>query len=260
MRRKSAGWNWRRWWRGEDVGFGRVESNRTTNGGLALHRLICQTNAVYLISLLEYARFDGVPDMQVVCGQPLHFGPRAAPCTRCGCPMIIICTECISSAAVLISGSRYGNLCRESSGRPAVTLEQCSAVSSIWSDSTCDKGVCAGFRASANEEQQQRTEGRSHLPKLLLGVTGSTSAFHQSQPSWLIKSPPKTQRRPVLDTGLGYFPALPSGPPSAGYHWPQRSCQAGLSASISANFHSRRHFLTSFSRAMAGSISLCRSA
>ena len=58
-------------------------------------------------------------------------------------------------------------------------------------------------------------------------------------------------RRPVLDTGPGYLSTSPSGASTGGYHWSQRSSQSGLSASVSANFHSLRHFLTSFSRAMA---------
>jgi len=34
-------------------------------------------------------------------------------------------------------------------------------------------------------------------------------------------------RRPVLDTGLGYF-AISSSSAGAGYHWFQRSSQSGL--------------------------------
>ena len=62
-------------------------------------------------------------------------------------------------------------------------------------------------------------------------------------------------RRPALDAGLGFVCYL-----CAANHSSHRSRQSGLSASISANFHGRFHFLTSFSRAIAGAISSYRSA
>jgi hypothetical protein len=54
---------------------------------------------------------------------------------------------------------------------------------------------------------------------------------------------------PCLTRGLAILHAV------SGNHSSHKSRQSGLSASISANFHWRFHFMTNFSRAIAGTIS-----
>lgn len=72
-------------------------------------------------------------------------------------------------------------------------------------------------------------------------------------PQYENAEPASLSRRPVLDTGARFF-----GYVSALIHSSRRSRQSGFSASITANFQSRRHYLTSYSQAMVGSISSWR--
>jgi hypothetical protein len=114
-------------------------------------------------------------------------------------------------------------------------------------------------RPYAQVHIQLASHGPSELRRITVkGAKTPKQPFNQFNNSPTNHHP--TSRRPVLDTGLGYLSTSPSRASTAGYHWSHRSSQSGFSASTSANFHSRRHFLTSFSRAIAGSISSCRSA